>query len=266
MAASKFLNGIDLQNNRATNAADASAPTDLVTLQQLQNASAGLSWKDAVRLATTTDGAMGSAYAAGQSIDGVTLVLGDRILIKNQAQPRDNGIYTVNNTGAPTRATDADSIQDLQNAIVAISEGTINADKIFQMVTDNFTVGVTDLVWSPFAAGQTYTGSNGVKLVGSDFQVQNADGSITVGPAGISTTRQQIGATGKYAQDIGTMTAGTPITITHGLNTLDVTVLTRNVATGEVVDMGPVVTGVNTITVQSAAPQVSGAYRVVVTG
>src|SRR5689334_20216224 len=102
----KMMNGIDLQGNRATGAADGSSPTDLVTKQQLDNAVAGLSWKQPVRVATTTNGTLATAYANGQTIDGVTLTTGDRILIKDQSTASENGIYVVAATGAPARATD----------------------------------------------------------------------------------------------------------------------------------------------------------------
>src|SRR5688500_804482 len=106
----KFETGIDLRGQRAVNAADASAATDLVTKQQLDNAIVGLAWKSpAARVATTTNGTLATAFANGQTIDGVTLVTGDRILLKNQTTQSENGIYTVNASGAPTRATDADS-------------------------------------------------------------------------------------------------------------------------------------------------------------
>jgi hypothetical protein len=56
---------------------------------------AGLSWKQAVRAATTANGTLATAYANGQAIDGVTLATGDRILVKNQTTASENGIYIV---------------------------------------------------------------------------------------------------------------------------------------------------------------------------
>ena len=104
----KIGNGLDLQNQRIQNVADASSATDAVTKQQLDAAIAGFSWKQPVRVATTANGTLATAFANGQTIDGVTLATGDRILIKDQSTGADNGIYTVNSSGAPTRATDAD--------------------------------------------------------------------------------------------------------------------------------------------------------------
>ena len=74
---------------------------------------ASVSWKAAVRVATTVAGTLASSFENGATIDGVVLATGDRILIKNQADAAENGIYTVNASGAPTRATDADSGSEL---------------------------------------------------------------------------------------------------------------------------------------------------------
>jgi hypothetical protein len=121
---------------------------------------ATLSWKQAVRAATTTNGTLATAFANGQSVDGVTLATGDRILLKNQTTGSENGIYTVNASGAPTRASDADSGAKLVNATVKVSEGTTNADTEWQCTTNaTITLGSTALTWAQFgAAGAGYSG------------------------------------------------------------------------------------------------------------
>ena len=108
----KFLAQIDMTNQRIVNVADPSNTTDVATKQYVDNYVQGLAFKDEVMVATTTNGTLASAYANGQSVDGYTLVTGDRILIKNQSAGAENGIYIVQATGAPTRATDADTASD----------------------------------------------------------------------------------------------------------------------------------------------------------
>ena len=88
----KFKKGIDLSGQRATNAADASAATDLVTLQQLQAFVRGLDWKDSVRAAST--GSL-TLSAPGATIDGVTMSAGNRFLAKDQSTASQNGIGRV---------------------------------------------------------------------------------------------------------------------------------------------------------------------------
>lgn len=115
-------------------------------------AAAGGQWKYPVRAATTVNGADATAFASGQIVDGVTLVTGDRILRKNQSAASENGLFTVNAAGAPTRAADADSGTELVNAAVLVSEGTANADKMFVCTTNApITVGTTALTFAnPF--------------------------------------------------------------------------------------------------------------------
>jgi hypothetical protein len=114
----------------------------------------GLSWKQHVRVATTSAQTLATAFAAGQVRDGVTLATGDRILIKNQATASENGIYTVNASGAPTRATDADSGAELVNASVYVSEGTVNADTQWVCTTNApITLGTTSLAWAQLTSG-----------------------------------------------------------------------------------------------------------------
>ncbi len=118
----------------------------------------GLSWKQAVRAATTAPGTLASSFANGSVIDGVTLATGDRILIKNQSAGAENGIYVVAASGVPARATDADSGAELVNATVYISEGTANADTQWTCSTNAaITVGSTSLAFAQLTAGTATT-------------------------------------------------------------------------------------------------------------
>jgi hypothetical protein len=139
---------------------------------------AGLSWKQAVRAATTSNGTLSTAFANGQAIDGVTLATGDRILIKNQSTAADNGIYVVAASGAPARATDADSGVELVNASCYVSEGTANADTQWTCTTNaTITVGSTSLTFAQVNASsfsvsgneatssEMWTGSSSAKVV-----------------------------------------------------------------------------------------------------
>ena len=78
------------------------------------------------KVATTTSGTLSSDFEAGDTIDGVTLSAGDRILIKDQGEGSENGIYVVNTTGAPTRSTDMNSNETCRpNSFVFVEEGKI---------------------------------------------------------------------------------------------------------------------------------------------
>lgn len=136
-------------------------------------------WKPMVRAATTANGTLSTAYANGQAIDGVTLATGDRILIKDQTTGSENGIYTVNSSGAPTRASDFDSTGDAANgAVVEVLAGTVNANTIWNLSnTSAPTLGTTALT---FVAGVTGLWQSGSLKVGSG--ASTFDGPVTITP------------------------------------------------------------------------------------
>lgn len=315
----KFYSGIDLASQRAQNAADPTGPADLATKSYVDNLLAGLRWKAPVRVATTTNGTLASAYANGSTVDGVTLATGDRILLKDQTTATENGVYTVNASGAPTRATDADSTAEVHGMTVMVTSGTANADKAFTQTTDNPTLGSSNLVFVQIGGGSSYLADgNGIELSGVTFSIELDGTTLTKGANGIRIgsgaaasgggltessgalsvntgtglekssgavrlATQGTGIAGgagsvlsidtsvvvrKYAQDSPSLSAGTPATITHNLNTRDVEVKIYEGTTGTApeVEMDVAVTGVNTVTVTSAGAQSAAAFRIVVFG
>lgn len=262
--AKKVLNGLDLQSQRIVGLADPSASTDAANKQYVDNVARGLSWKAPVRAATTTSGTLGTAFANGQSIDGVTLATGDRILIKNQATASENGIYTVNASGAPTRAVDADGGTELApGTAVTVTEGTTNGDKTFIIISDAaITIGTTAQTWGTLGGGTTYTGGNGINVSGSVISAVAATG-ISVSGAGIGIDTGIV--VRKYSASIGNGSA-TSIAVTHNLGTKDVTVSLRENATDAGVLTDWTATDTNTVTLTFAVAPASNAYRVTVTG
>lgn len=112
---------------------------------------AGGQWKNPVRAATTAAITLATDAENGDTIDGVVLATGDRVLVKNQAAPEENGIYVVAASGAPARAADADSAAEMLNAAALVSEGTANADKLFVCTTNApITLNTTGLTFTDF--------------------------------------------------------------------------------------------------------------------
>jgi hypothetical protein len=107
-------------------------------------------WKADVRVATTAAGTLATSFANGQSVDGVTLATNDRILIKNQVTGSENGFYTVNASGAPTRTTDADTANELPRAGAKVTSGTTNANTFWYQTSGPVTVGTTTLSFAKF--------------------------------------------------------------------------------------------------------------------
>lgn len=200
-----FTNDQSFGAHKIISLADGVADSDGATWGQVKAFVGGKDYKDSVRAATTANGALATAFANGQVIDGVTLATNDSILLKNQTTGAENGIYVVNASGAPTRRSDADVSSEVTGGLtVRVTEGTVNADAEFTLTTnDPITLGTTSLTFvntSPPGGGFTTAGagltSSGVTvdavatdasiLVGAnDFAVQKDDASLEVGAAGL---------------------------------------------------------------------------------
>ena len=107
-----------------------------------------------VRVATTTSGTLASDFENGDTVDGVVLSTGDRILIKDQGAAIENGIYIVQATGAPSRAPDFPSGVSAAAVVVFAQEGGTNADTGFICTTNSGSdvVGTNTLSWQSFTA------------------------------------------------------------------------------------------------------------------
>ena len=134
---------------RARNLPDPILPGDAATMAYVDAAIEGLAWKDNVRAATTGNI---SISASPLTIDGVTLVTGDRVLVFNQTNAAENGIYVFNGSGSPlTRADDGSTFDELENAIVPIDEGTVNGGATFRQTQVNGVLGTDDVIFQTFA-------------------------------------------------------------------------------------------------------------------
>jgi len=153
---------INVSSARITSLGTPTQTTDAATKAYVDSQLQGLDVKNSVRVATTANGTLATAFANGQTVDGISLATGDRILLKDQSTGSENGIYTVNASGAPTRATDFDENSEVTGGtFFFVEEGTVNADNGFVMTNDGtVTVGTTALVFTQFSgAGQVIAGS-----------------------------------------------------------------------------------------------------------
>jgi phage-related tail fiber protein len=142
--------------------------SDAARLQDVQN----IPWKQVCRAATTANITLSGA----QTIDGVSIVAGDRVLVKNQTTQSQNGIYLCA-SGAWTRTTDGDSTFELNAAVVPVGdEGTANAAHRYAQTTVNPTVGSSNIVWVDIGSGAapgypvTSNKNMAASLTSADFQ------------------------------------------------------------------------------------------------
>ena len=265
---------------KLTNVGAPTAVGDAASKSYVDNAVAGLSWKEPVRIATTANIATLTGLAA---IDGVTPVANDRVLVKDQTTTNQNGIYLAQ-SGAWTRSTDADQVGDLEGAAAYVLEGTANAGKAYVVTTTGaITPGTTNVTWTQFGGGSAIVAGNGLTLTGNTLNVIPLNGSLTVNADDISVAYGGTGGnngsavtaarsdhlhdgvyTRKFSQDCA---AATSTTVTHNLNTRDVDVTVYlNSGTYDEVDCDIQRTSVNVVTVLFAVAPAAGAYRIVVMG
>jgi hypothetical protein len=237
----KITNTLDASGFGFINLKDAVNQQDAVTYAQLQAAIQGYSWKAPVRAATTANITLSGA----QTIDGVAIIAGDRVLVKSQTTGSANGIY-VAATGAWTRASDMDTGPEAVGAATFISEGTTLGNSIWLQTTDApITLNTTALVFAQIGGGASYAAGNGITL--------NA-GVIAVDPAVVAR---------KASATIGDGTA-TTLTITHNLGTQDVSVSVKEVTSNAGVIADWVANGVNTVQLTFGVAPTTGQYRVTV--
>jgi hypothetical protein len=278
----------DLSANsyKITNLANPVNAQDAANKAYVDSVSAGLDPKASVRAATTANITLSGA----QTIDGVSIIAGDRVLVKDQSTGAENGIY-VCASGAWTRADDADSSAEVTGGMFCfVAEGTANGDTGWVLVTnDTITLGSTSLVFSQFAGAGSLTGTSnritvsaGVIDISAAYVGQTSIttlGTITTGvwtgtPIAIanggtgstsaSTARTALGATGKYSVAVGDGSS-TSYTITHNLGSRDACAsvrLTLSPYTEYIADIS--YTTVNTITVDFAVAPTTNLYTVTV--
>ena len=192
---------------------------DNVVLSTLRSeiaaAAEGLDVKESARVATTEN----ITLSGLQTVDGVTLVAGDRVLVKDQTATETNGIYVVVDGGAWTRSTDADEPSELNaGTFVFVEEGSANSDSGFAVSSDNpITIGTDAMVWTQFSGAGTVVAGVGIDKTGVTLSVVAGSG-ITVDGSGVSIASDYTGQAS--ITTVGTITSGTwegdTVAVAHG--------------------------------------------------
>lgn len=196
-------------------AADPSDPQDVATKAYVDGVASGLDVKASVRAATTAN----ITLSGEQTIDGVSVVAGNRVLVKDQSTGSDNGIY-VASASSWSRASDADSSAEVTpNLFTFVEEGTANADSGWTLANNgSITLGTTSLNFVQFSGAGQITAGDGLTKTGNTI---NAAGTADR----ISVSADAIDIAGTYAGQntittvgiIGTGTwQGTDVGVAYG--------------------------------------------------
>jgi hypothetical protein len=171
----------------------ASGPTDIVNKQYVDYFAAGLSWKAPALTATSAN----ITLSGLQTINGVTVVAGDIVLVKNQTNTAQNGIYVASAT-AWTYSEGGNTWSEYVGAIIFISNGSLAGTAWYCTAQPGGTLGVTAMTWSNFSVASSYTAGTGLTLTGTQFSITNTGvsaatyGSATASPVFAVNAQGQI--------------------------------------------------------------------------
>ena len=246
---------INANSTKILNLADPVNGADAANKQYVDSVAEGLNVKAAVIAATTANITLSGA----QTIDGISIVAGNRVLVKDQTAPAENGIY-VAAAGAWARSSDMDVWAEFPGAFTFVTTGTDYADTGWVCTSDaGGTLGTTAVTWSQFSGAGQYTAGAGLDLTGTVFSV-NVDettttitGDAVVVKASAQFVTPDIGAaTGTSLSATGTVTADNTITggniATAGTVSSTGTATVGNVATGGTISSTGTATAGNLVT------------------
>jgi hypothetical protein len=194
---------VSFNSQNITGLADPVNAQDAATKNYVDSAVQGISPKDSVRVATTAN----ITLSGTQTIDGIAVIAGDRVLVKNQDTAHQNGIYVVS-ASAWDRAADANTWNELISAFAFVEQGTLNGDNGY-LITVNVggTLGVSDVTVSQFSgAGQVIAGA-GLTKSGNQLDVVGTTNRIVVYGDSVDIDSAYVGQTSIVT--LGTVATGT---------------------------------------------------------
>jgi hypothetical protein len=294
---------LDANNNKITNLASPTSSGDAANKAYVDAVSEGLHIHAAARVYVASNIDLSTALEAGDVIDGITLVSGDRVLVNGQTTQSQNGIYVVQATGAAVRALDFDTPTEVKSGdFIFVSAGTNYANTGWVQTLSPATIGTDPISFTQFSGAGTYLAGDGLTLTGSTFSVDvtpsagnaslefsnnalnvkvnttdglevtgsglginNGTGLTFSGGALVFDTANGYG-TRKLAFNLGDGSA-TSYTVNHALATRDVTVhVYENGSPYAQVEADVEHTDSNNLTIKFASAPTSNQYRVVVVG
>ena len=234
-----------MNSQKITSLGTPTSDTDAATKAYVDAATAGLNVHAAVQAATTANVTLASALENGDTLDGVTLATGNRVLVKNQTDKTENGIYVVKASGAPDRATDYDSTPEIDAGdFIFVEAGTANGKTGWVQTNVITTIGSDNIEFTQFSGAGTYSAGTGLTLTGTTFSINTgttvdlstaqtlSNKSIALGSNTVSGTLSQFNSAVTDA-DLASLAGAETLsnkTIALGSNTISGTLAEFNTA------------------------------------
>ena len=212
---------IAMGNSKITGLATPTSDQDAATKAYVDTVAQGLDVKGSCRVGTTAN----ITLSGTQTIDGVAVIAGDRVLVKNQSSAAENGIYVVA-AGSWSRAADADTWSELVGAFTFVEEGTVNDNSGWVCTSpQGGTLGVTAVTWEQFSGAGQITAGAGLFKSGNTINVGTASSArIVVGADEIDLATTGVTASTYRSVTVdqwGRVTAGTNPTTLAGYGITD---------------------------------------------
>jgi hypothetical protein len=219
--------------------ADPQNALEAATKQYVDSVAEGLHVHASVKAATTSNIDLSTDLEAGDVIDGVTLVAGDRVLVKNQSTTSQNGIYVASTSGAAVRASDYNTAAEIDPGDFFFVTGGTTYDNTGWVQTSTITtLGTDPITFEQFSGAGTYLAGNGLTLTGNTFSI-NTGVTVDLSTAQTLTNKTLTSpvVSGLYLSDNNIIVEGTDNTHETTLNFTDPTqdnTITFKDATGTV--------------------------------
>ena len=186
---------VSISGGTITGLSTPSNNSDVAIKSYVDDAVAGLRTRTIAECATTANVNLSNGLEAGDTIDGVTLVAGDRVLVKDQSTATENGLYIAVSSGSASRDPEHDTIAELSGGMVVVNQGSTNDNKIFLCTTDSDgSLGSTNITYTQVTPSNTGTVTSiGLTQSGSEFSISGSPvtsaGNITLDVNRISATK-----------------------------------------------------------------------------